>query len=136
MIDLQDFVELQGIEPWSKHIRRKLSTCLFAHWLQGNGRSATNQLFPQMNGLKQWSHHSITASSFVFESAAEHGNRRTCSAALMVVNLSIKQPWHTVYCHLRFSHSDLSANYATHYMLILTKNYAVKTGQPRVVEFI
>ena len=55
----------------------------------------------------------------------------TCSAALMDVNLSIKQPWHTVYCHLRFSHSDLSANYATHYMLILTKIYAVKTGQPR-----
>ena len=26
-------VELQGIEPWSKHIRRKLSTCLFMHWL-------------------------------------------------------------------------------------------------------
>ena len=24
-------VELQGIEPWSKHIRRKLSTCLFMH---------------------------------------------------------------------------------------------------------
>ena len=24
-------VELQGIEPWSKHIRRKLSTCLFTH---------------------------------------------------------------------------------------------------------
>ena len=23
-------MELQGIEPWSKHIRRKLSTCLFA----------------------------------------------------------------------------------------------------------
>lgn len=24
-------VELQGIEPWSKHIRRKLSTCLLVH---------------------------------------------------------------------------------------------------------
>ena len=24
-------VELQGIEPWSKHIRRKLSTCLFSY---------------------------------------------------------------------------------------------------------
>src|SRR5664279_3795559 len=49
----------------------------------------------------------------------------------MVANLSLKQPWHTKYCHLKFSHSDLSANYATHYMLILTKNYAVKTGQPQ-----
>ena len=32
---LQDFyillVELQRIELWSKHIRRKLSTCLFTH---------------------------------------------------------------------------------------------------------
>ena len=24
-------VELQGVEPWSKHIRRKLSTCLLLH---------------------------------------------------------------------------------------------------------
>jgi hypothetical protein len=24
-------VELQGIEPWSKHIHHKLSTCLFVH---------------------------------------------------------------------------------------------------------
>ncbi len=24
-------VELQGIEPWSKHTRHKLSTCLFWH---------------------------------------------------------------------------------------------------------
>ena len=84
-----------------------------------------------MNDLKQWSHHSTTAFCFVFESAAEPGNRKTCSAALMVTNLSIKQPWHTVYCHLKFSYSDLTANYATQYMLTLTKNYAVKTGQPR-----
>jgi len=27
-----------------------------------------------IGGLKQWSHHSIAASRFVFESAAEHGN--------------------------------------------------------------
>src|SRR6185312_2578536 len=49
----------------------------------------------------------------------------------MITNLSIKQPWHKKYCHLKFSYSYLSANYATHYMLILTKNYAVKTGQPQ-----
>ena len=55
----------------------------------------------------------------------------TCSAALMDVNLSIKQPWHTEYCHIEFEYSDLSANYPTHYMLTLTKIYAVKTGQPR-----
>jgi hypothetical protein len=24
-------VELQGVEPWSKHIRRKPSTCLFSY---------------------------------------------------------------------------------------------------------
>ena len=24
-------VELQGVEPWSKHIRHKLSTCLLLH---------------------------------------------------------------------------------------------------------
>ena len=56
------------------------------------------------------------------------------STALMDANLSIKQPWHTEYCHLEFSYSYLSANYATHYMLILTKNYAVKTGQPLICE--
>ena len=45
----------------------------------------------------------------------------------MVANLSIKQPWHTEYCHLKFSYSDLSADYATHYMLTPAKIYAVKT---------
>jgi len=30
-LTLSSEVELQGIEPWSKHIRRKLSTCLFMH---------------------------------------------------------------------------------------------------------
>ena len=83
-----------------------------------------------MNDLKQRSHHSVTACRFLFESAAVRGSSKACTAALMDANLSIKQPWHTKYCHLKFSHSDLSANYATHYMLILTKNYAVKTGQP------
>ena len=38
-------------------------------------------------GLKPWSHHSITASCFVFESAEEHGNRTTRSTALMGANL-------------------------------------------------
>ena len=56
----------------------------------------------------------------------------TCSAARMDANLSIRQPWHTKYCHLKFSYSDSTANYATQYMLTLTKNYAVKTGQPRM----
>jgi hypothetical protein len=39
-------VELQGIEPWSKHIRRKLSTCLFSYYLSGYSRNLTNQLYP------------------------------------------------------------------------------------------
>lgn len=39
-------VELQGVEPWSKHIRHKSSTCLFLHYLSGISRSKTNQLFP------------------------------------------------------------------------------------------
>jgi hypothetical protein len=59
-----------------------------------------------MNDLKQWSHHSIAAFRFCFESAEEHGNGTTCSTALMGANLSIKQPWHTEYCHIKFSHSD------------------------------
>jgi len=86
-----------------------------------------------MNGLKPTSHHSRAATCVCFESAAEHGNRSTCSAARMDTNLSIKQPWHTKYCHLEFEYSDLSANYPTHYMLTLTKIYAVKTGQPRFI---
>ena len=49
----------------------------------------------------------------------------------MDANLSIKQPWHTKYCHLNVEFSDLSANDPTHYMLTLTKNYAVKAGQPQ-----
>ncbi|CAN5171303.1 hypothetical protein BH09BAC2_BH09BAC2_14820 [soil metagenome] len=39
-------VELQGVEPWSKHIRHKLSTCLFLHYLSGKGRGKTNQPYP------------------------------------------------------------------------------------------
>lgn len=39
-------VELQGFEPWSKHIRHKPSTCLFLHYLSGKSRSKTNQHFP------------------------------------------------------------------------------------------
>ena len=54
----------------------------------------------------------------------------------MDANLSIKQPWHTVYCHLRVSYSYLSANYATHYMLTPAKNYAVKTGQPLFFQYL
>jgi hypothetical protein len=44
--DLSSLVELQGFEPWSKHIRRKPSTCLFLHYLSGKSRSKTNQRFP------------------------------------------------------------------------------------------
>jgi hypothetical protein len=39
-------VELQGVEPWSKHIRRKPSTCLVMHYLSGKNRGKTNQPFP------------------------------------------------------------------------------------------
>ncbi len=37
-------VELQGVEPWSKHTRHKLSTCLFSYYLSGNSRNLANQL--------------------------------------------------------------------------------------------
>jgi len=36
-------VELQGIEPWSKHIRYKPSTCLVIHCLSEETRGITNQ---------------------------------------------------------------------------------------------
>jgi len=39
-------VEVRGFEPLSKHNRRKLSTCLFRHWLSGGGRGRTNQSPP------------------------------------------------------------------------------------------
>jgi len=39
-------VELQGVEPWSKHIPHKLSTCLFRHYLSGLRRRRTNQRNP------------------------------------------------------------------------------------------
>jgi len=37
------WVELQGIEPWSKHIRYKPSTCLVIHCLSEENRGITNQ---------------------------------------------------------------------------------------------
>lgn len=39
-------VELQGFEPWSKHIRHKLSTCLSSYYLSGYSRNLANQLYP------------------------------------------------------------------------------------------
>jgi hypothetical protein len=39
-------VEVRRIELLSKHILRKLSTCLFANWLSEKDRVATNQSFP------------------------------------------------------------------------------------------
>jgi len=39
----QKKVELVGFEPTSKHIRRKLSTCLFWNWLSEKCRNQTNQ---------------------------------------------------------------------------------------------
>ncbi len=86
-----------------------------------------------MNNLKPQAHHTTVAYRFFLMSAAELGSNKACSAALMVTSLSTKQPWHTKYCHIKVSYSDSSANYATHYMLTLTKNYAVKAGRPRLV---
>ena len=40
-----NFVEPTGLEPVSKHIRRKLSTCLFLHWFSKKYRGKTNQYF-------------------------------------------------------------------------------------------
>lgn len=38
-------VELQGFEPWSKHTRRKPSTCLFLHYLSGKAGAKQTNLF-------------------------------------------------------------------------------------------
>ena len=38
-------VELAGIEPASKHILQKLSTCLFPYCLSAYNRKRTNQLY-------------------------------------------------------------------------------------------
>jgi len=39
-------VELGGVEPPSKHIRHKLSTCLSGYYLSGCSRNPANQLHP------------------------------------------------------------------------------------------
>jgi len=39
-------VEVRGIEPLSKHIPRKLSTCLYRHWLSGENRNRSHQFPP------------------------------------------------------------------------------------------
>jgi len=38
-------VEVRGIEPLSKHILQKLSTCLFDYYLSEENRKSTNQFF-------------------------------------------------------------------------------------------
>ena len=94
------------------------------------GTEQTNERRSWMS-LKLLSQPSAAATCFVFESAAEHGNRSTCSAARMTVQSLIRQPWHTVYCHLSFEQWYLRADCTTHDMLTLSKIYAVKTRQPR-----
>jgi hypothetical protein len=99
---------------------------LYINCRENAGVQQTNNFLSWINLLLS-AQPNLTAYYFVFESAAELGSNKACSAAQMDANLSIKQPWHTVYCHLSFSFSDLGANNATHHMLILVKNYAVKT---------
>lgn len=41
-------VELRGVEPLSKHIRQKLSTCLSNYCLSGTGRELANQSAPYL----------------------------------------------------------------------------------------
>ena len=40
---INPFVELRGVEPLSKHILQKLSTCLFSYCLSAMYRKETNQ---------------------------------------------------------------------------------------------
>ena len=39
-------VEVRGVEPLSKHILQKSSTCLLTYYLSGENRKITNQFFP------------------------------------------------------------------------------------------
>ena len=41
-------VEPAGVEPASKHMPDKLSTCLFPYWISGASRNRTNQLSPYL----------------------------------------------------------------------------------------
>ena len=41
-------VEPAGVEPASKHMPDKLSTCLFRYWISGISRNRTNLLFPYL----------------------------------------------------------------------------------------
>ena len=41
-------VEPAGVEPASKHMPDKLSTCLFLDWISGAGRARTNLLAPYL----------------------------------------------------------------------------------------
>ncbi len=42
------FVEPAGVEPASKHMPDKLSTCLFLDWISGASRARTNLLAPYL----------------------------------------------------------------------------------------
>ncbi len=66
------------------------------------GKKQTNPLRSCMV-LKPPSQPLVAALCIGFKSAAARGNRQTrCAAALMTAKSLIRQPWHTVYCHLLF----------------------------------
>ena len=54
-LDVPAWVDPLGVEPRSKHMPDKLSTCLFRHWISEVSRSRTNQLNPYITEVfEQW----------------------------------------------------------------------------------
>ena len=64
------FVEPAGVEPASKHMPDKLSTCLFLHWISGSSRSRTNLLLPYLLKFSSTDHSAPQPIPFLFDSAA------------------------------------------------------------------
>jgi hypothetical protein len=43
-VNIEVFVELQGVEPWSKQETNMLSTCLVDYWFSNQGWKSTSDL--------------------------------------------------------------------------------------------
>lgn len=63
-------VEPAGVEPASKHMPDKLSTCLFLHWFSGNSRNRTNLLFPYLLRFSTSDHSALKLIPLFVDSAA------------------------------------------------------------------
>lgn len=84
LISDSNFVEPAGVEPASKHMPDKLSTCLSRNWISGIGRNRANQLHPYTALVSSRKRSNYETILLIVELGGRDVNRPKSSAAKMV----------------------------------------------------